>query len=275
MTPTHLTRNHAMVAGHRIAYADEGSGPVVLLVHGIPTSALLWRKIIPDLARTHRVIAPDLLNYGNSDKPLRADVSIAAQARILAGLLDALGIGSVDLVAHDIGGGVAQIFAVAHPERVRKLVLSSSVCFDSWPIPEFLPLQKPEAERDMSLGDFTGMMRGFLPQGVRRPERLSDEAMEMILAPWTGEEGKRALFRNFRRLNPEYTMAIADSLPLIAHETLILWGREDPFQKPRFAELLAETIPNSRLVWIEDAAHWLMEEKPREVSAALTAFLDG
>lgn len=275
MPHTVLTNNNAMVGGHRIAYADAGSGPAVLLVHGIPTSALLWRKIIPDLAGKHRVIAPDLLNYGNSDKPLHADVSIAAQARMLDGLLDALGIGSVDLVAHDIGGGVAQLFTVAHPERVRKLVLSSSVCFDSWPIPEFGPLQDPQAEHDMSLEAFLEMLRGFLPQGVHRPQNLPDDVLEMIIAPWASEDGKRALFRNFRRLNPEYTMAIADSLALIDHQTLVMWGREDPFQKPDYAGKLAGAIPNARLAWIDGAAHWIMEEKPREVSAALCAFLDG
>ncbi len=76
---THDTHKYLQVEGHKIAYFDEGAGPPVLLIHGIPTSSLLWRNIIPLLARTHRVIAPDMLNYGQSDKPEHADVSIAAQ----------------------------------------------------------------------------------------------------------------------------------------------------------------------------------------------------
>jgi len=267
------TQHHVQVEGHRIAYFDEGAGPPVLLIHGIPTSSLLWREIVPVLARTRRVIAPDMLNYGRSDKPERADVSIAAQARLMVGVLDALGIARADVVSHDIGGGVAQIVAVRRPERVKKLVLASAVCFDSWPIPEFLPLQQPGAEDEMTLPDFLDMLRGFLPQGVHRAETLTPEVAETIMEPWSSEEGKRALFRNFRRLNPEYTQAIADELTQLDHETLILWGRHDPFQKPAYAEKLRETIPNARLHWIE-AAHWITEECPGDVATVLADFLN-
>ncbi|WP_104018412.1 alpha/beta fold hydrolase [Roseovarius nitratireducens] len=270
---TDYTHKYLQVEGHRIAYLDEGTGPPVLLIHGIPTSSLLWRNIIPVLARTHRVIAPDMLNYGQSDKPEHTDVSIAAQARLMVGVLDSLGLARTDVVSHDIGGGVAQIIAVRYPERVKKLVLSSAVCFDSWPIPEFLPLQEPGAEAAMSLLDFLDMLRGFLPQGVHRPEALTSEVMEIIMAPWSSEEGKQAIFRNFRRLNPEYTQAIAGELTQLEHETLILWGQHDAFQKPAFAERLQETIPNAKLSWI-DAAHWIMEEKPDEVGTVIADFLN-
>lgn len=269
-----INYNHKylQVEGHKLAYFDEGAGPPVLLIHGIPTSSLLWREIIPVLSRTHRVIAPDMLNYGKSDKPELADVSIAAQARLMVGVLDALGIARADVVSHDIGGGVAQIIAVRQPERVKKLVLSSAVCFDSWPIPEFTPLQQPGAEAELSLPDFLDMLRGFLPQGVHRPEALTPEFVEIIMAPWSSEAGKQALFRSFRRLNPEYTQAIAGELTRLDHETLILWGRHDPFQKPAYAERLRKTIPNARLSWIE-AAHWIMEENPGEVATILADFL--
>lgn len=273
MNTSERSYKYILVEGHRLAYLDDGKGPPVLLIHGIPTSSLLWRDIIPVLAKTHRVIAPDMLNYGKSDKPEHVDVSIAAQARLMVGVLDALGIRRADVVSHDIGGGVAQIIAVRYPERVKKLVLSNAVCFDSWPIPEFKPLQEPGAEDKMSLEAFIGMLRAVLPQGVHRPESLSREALEIIMEPWSSEDGKSALFRNFRRLNPEYTQAIADELKHLDHETLILWGREDPFQQPAYAEKLRNAIPNAELTWIDDAAHWIMEEKPSDVAAALKAFL--
>jgi len=258
--------------GHRIAYADEGSGPPVLLVHGIPTSSRLWRNVIPRLAARHRVIAPDMLNYGKSDKPLRANVSIAAQSDLMIAVMDALGIPRAHVLAHDIGGGVAQIMAVEHPERVAKLALANAVCFDSWPIPEFAPLQEEGAEQQISLDDFVKLMRDFLPNGVHDQSRVGREVYETMLEPWASEDGKRALFRNFRRLNPEYTQAIAAELETLDNETLILWGRHDPFQKPRFAERLAATIPNARLHWVE-AAHWIMEEQPDEVAGVLADFV--
>lgn len=272
-TPT-LVHKRTFVSGHRLAYLDEGQGPVVLLIHGIPTSSLLWRNIIPVLAKTHRVVAPDMLNYGQSDKPAHADVSIAAQSRLMVGLLDALGVARADVVGHDIGGGVAQLLAVNHPQRVAKLVLASSVSFDSWPIPEFKPLQDPRTEAAMTLEEFDTMLRGFLPQGVYRRESLDDHALQALMAPWAGEAGKRALFRNFRRLNSEYTQAVSEQLGHIEHPTLILWGREDPFQKPAYAQKLQQAIPGSRLHWFDEASHWIMEEKPQAVAAVLQAFLD-
>jgi pimeloyl-ACP methyl ester carboxylesterase len=274
MTHSSLTHRFAMVEGHRIACLDEGEGPPLVLLHGIPTSSLLWREVIPELAKSRRVIAPDMLNYGKSDKPARADVSIAAQARILRGLLDALGLARVDLVAHDIGGGVAQILAVRHPERINRLILISAVCFDSRPIPEFDPLQEPGTEAGMSVAAFEAMLRDFLPQGVASEEGLSAEAMEIMLRPWAGEDGKAALFRNFRRLNPEYTMAIARELETLDLSVLVFWGDKDPFQKPAYAQRLADTIPCARLDWIKDTGHWIMEEQPGEVAARIAGFLD-
>ncbi len=165
---TQANEKFIYINGHRIAYLEQGKGPPVILIHGIPTSNLLWRRVMPKLAATRKVYAPDMLNYGQSDKPLDANVSIAAQSRLIVKFMDQLKVKSADLVAHDIGGGVAQLMAVNDPERVRKLVLIDSVCFDSWPIPEFLPLQEAEAEESMTLDQFVTMMRQFMPRGVFR-----------------------------------------------------------------------------------------------------------
>lgn len=274
MKPSTNQDQSVQIHGHRIAYHEQGSGSPVVLIHGIPTSKLLWRNVMPTLARTHRVFAPDLLNYGQSDKPADANVSIEAQSRMIVKFMDQLGLESADIVAHDIGGGVAQLIAVNYPDRVRKLALMDSVCFDSWPIPEFLPLQKAGAEESLSLADFLNMMRAFMPQGVHRKAAMTDEVMDLYLSPWSTEEGKKALFRNFRRLNPEYTQAIARELRHLPHETLILWAEQDVFQKPAYADKLQQTLPNARLIWIKDAGHWLMEEKPEEIARHLIVFLD-
>lgn len=214
-------------------------------------------------------------HYGKSDKPVDANVSIEAQSRVIVKFMDHLGLKSADIVAHDIGGGVAQLVAVNYPEKVRKLVLIDAVCFDSWPIPEFLPLQKSGAEEAMSLGAFVKMMREFMPQGVHRKAAMTEHVIDLYLTPWSSPEGKRALFRNFRRLNPEYTQAIAGELKHLACETLIIWAENDVFQKPEYARRLQEAIPNARLVWIKDAGHWLMEERPQEINNRLVDFLDG
>lgn len=270
----HSKNQSVQIDGYRVAYDEQGEGSPVVLIHGIPTSNLLWRKVMPELAKTHHVFAPDMLNYGKSDKPADANVSIEAQSRLIVKLMDKLRVKSADIVAHDIGGGVAQLMAVNYPERVRKLVLIDTVCFDSWPIPEFFPLQKAGAEENMSLEAFLKMMREFMPQGVHSKEAMTDEVIDLYLEPWSSEAGKKALFCNFRRLNPEYTQAIAGELKHLANETLIMWAENDVFQKPAYANKLQETIPNANLIWIKDAGHWLMEEKPEEISRHLITFLD-
>lgn len=274
-TSSTYSKQFARVDGHRIAYIDEGNGMPVLLMHGIPTNALMWRDVIPVLSKHFRVIAPDLLNYGQSEMPEHADVSINAQRQIMFGLLDALGIRRAHLVGHDIGGGVAQLMTVERPERIDRLVLIDSVCFDSWPIPEFEPMQRPGAEADMSLEEFVEMIRGFMPKGVVDKQVMTPTVIDLYTTPWSTEKGKQAFFRNLRRLNSEYTLAISNELQQLPHTALIVWGEKDPFQKPDYGPRLEQAIPNARLRVIEDVGHWLLEEKPAEVSDFILNFLHG
>lgn len=177
MKPTQYQVVH--IDDHRIAYDRQGEGNPVVLIHGIPTSRLLWRNVMPALAKAHQVFAPDMLNYGQSDKPADANVSIEAQSRLMAKLMDQLELKVADSVAHDVGGGVAQLIAVNYPERVRKLVLIDTVSFDSWPIPEFLPLQEPGAER--------ALQRKLTRRGLVTRTRIVRRAGESLIA----EDGSR------------------------------------------------------------------------------------
>ncbi|MDO6567341.1 alpha/beta hydrolase [Alteromonas sp. 1_MG-2023] len=272
-TSTVVETQFTNIEGHRIAYQDSGEGEAVFLLHGIPTNKFLWRNIIPSLSKSHRVIAPDLLNYGESDMPSNVDVSINAQARIILKLMDALGIAKASVVAHDIGGGIAQLMAVNAPEKVNQLVLIDSVCFDSWPIPEFEPMLEPGFEESTSVEKFSGILNDFIPNGVYGDNVPVDEMIDIYITPWSNEKGKAAFFRNMRRLNKEYTQAIAGNLKTLSHDTLILWGDKDEFQKPKYAPMLEEAIPNSSVTWIEGAAHWVTDEQPKVVSKLLTDFL--
>lgn len=271
---TTYTQKLTQVDGHQIAYIDEGEGEPIFLIHGIPSSGLMWREVIPTLSKHFRVIAPDLLNYGQSEMPENVDVSINAQRHVMLELLDSLGIRRTHVVAHDIGGGVAQLMAIEKPERVDRLVLIDSVCFDSWPIPEFEPLQKPGAETDMALDEFVEMMRGFIPTGVVDTQVMTKPVIDLYISPWSTQKGKQAFFRNLRRLNSEYTLAISEELPQLPHSTLIIWGEKDPFQKPKYGTRLAQSIPNSQLKVIDDVGHFLLEEKPQEVSDLILNFLN-
>lgn len=268
-----ISEDHTYIDGYKIAFREQGVGSPVILIHGIPTNSLMWQSVMPKLATRHRVIALDLLNYGQSEKPRNADVSINAQSRMIVQFMNALGVRRADVVAHDIGGGIAQLLALNYPEKIRKLVLMDSVCFDSWPIPEFKPLMEPGAEQSMSLDEFLAMMRRFMPQGVYNKAVMTDELIDIYLDPWASEDGKRAFFRNLRRLNSEYTQSISKALGSLVHQTLVIWGDQDSFQKPEYAQKLTDAIPDAELTWIKGAGHWLIDEKPDEIVDRINQFL--
>lgn len=128
-----LDRN-VLVDGVRLAYRDRGDGPLVVFVHGTPSYSYEWRNVVPDVESAgYRVVTFDLLGYGDSERPLERDTSVAGQAELLVKLLDQLGLDVVSLITHDIGGAIGQQIAVLHPTRVRRLMLIDTVSYDSWP----------------------------------------------------------------------------------------------------------------------------------------------
>ena len=125
-------RQRVVELGHRfISYVDEGRGAPLVLVHGIPTWGFLWSGVLTALAMTHRVLIPDLLGYGYSDRREGFDRSISRQAEALDAWMDRLGVVDAAVVGHDIGGGVAQHLAIRFPQRVSRLCLMNSICYDS------------------------------------------------------------------------------------------------------------------------------------------------
>src|SRR6185436_11018589 len=133
------TKRSVETASGRIAYAEAGSGPVALFVHGVLLNGHLWRHQLAALSDIRRCIAVDLLAHGDTEITPDQDVSVTANARMLREFLDALKVDRVDLVGNDSGGGIAQIFAATYPERVRSLTLTNCDAHDNWPPEAFKP----------------------------------------------------------------------------------------------------------------------------------------
>ena len=270
---------HVTIHGHEMGYRLAGEGPAVLLIHGMAGSSETWRAVMPELARTHRVLAPDLLGHGESAKPL-GDYSLGAFASGLRDLMGVLGIPRATVVGQSLGGGVAMQLAYQHPELVERLVLVSSGGLGrdvSWmlraltlPGAEFLmPVIFPSFVRDA--GDAIG--RFVVDHGWRSPH-----VAEMWLAykSLSGVENRHAFIRTLRSVIDPGGQSVSanDRLYLTAAmPTLIVGGDEDPIIPVSHALAAHEAMPGSRLEILEGVGHFPHVERPRRFVELLQDFL--
>lgn len=255
-----------------VAYTDVGKGDLVLLLHGIPTWSYLYHDVIPLLEPHCRVLAPDFLGHGYSDRRDRFDRSLRAQCRMILKFLDALGLEKVTIVGHDTGGGVALIMGIENPDRVARLVLTNVVAYDSWPIDDMIALGNPNW-RSKSPKEVADFVAGGLPDGLHNAGRLTDEFRTGIVAPYSDEEGKISLIRNASALNTNHTTMLMDRHGEICVPTLVLWGVHDPWQTIADGERLAREIPGAKLVRIENASHWLQQDTPEPFARGILDFI--
>lgn len=257
----------------KVTWTDIGRGDPIILLHGIPTWSYLYNDVIPLLSPHLRVIAPDFLGHGYSDKRDFFDRSLLAQTAMILRLMDHLGIERAHFVGHDTGGGVSLIMAIHHPDRVAKLVLTNVVAYDSWPIDDMIALGNPNwrSKPPKEVADF---LASGLPDGIHNKERLTPEFTKGIVAPYSDEEGKISILRNASALNTNHTTMLVERHGEIKAPTLCLWGVHDPWQTIHDGVRLSREIPNARLVRVENASHWIPHDTPEEFAREVRRFFE-
>lgn len=264
----------------RIAYVEDGEGPVALFVHGVLLNSHLWRHQIKSLSDIRRCIAPDLLAHGDTEIGAGQDVSVTANAEMLRQFLDALKIDQVDLVGNDSGGGIAQIFAARYPERVRTLTLTNCDAHDNWPPEAFKPFLAMAAA-----GGLRGTLNAMLdnkdiyrsPEALgpayEHPERVTDETIGIYLKPFLRSPERLADFERFlAAFDNLHTTRIERGLKELHAPTLIAWGTDDIYFPIEWADWLAVTIPGTRRTVRLHGAHiFFPEERWREFNRDLRA----
>ncbi len=256
----------------RVAYTDVGTGESVILLHGIPTWSYLYHEVIPIMSPHCRILAPDFLGHGYSDRRDCFDRSLQAQTSMILRFMDFLGIEQATIVGHDTGGGVALIMGIEHSRRVKRLVLCNIVAYDSWPIDDMIALGNPQwAEKPAQ--EIAEFVADGLPDGLYNQTRLTNEFRQGIVAPYSDEEGKISLIRNASSLNTNHTTALIDRHQDISAPTLVLWGVHDPWQKITDGERLAHEIPGAQLERIENASHWLQQDTPEQFAESILGFM--
>lgn len=269
-------RRYAETPSGRIAYVEMGQGPVVLFVHGVFLNGLLWRPVMERLADEYRCIAMDILCHGATETPADQDVSFAANAQMLEEFCAELGIRSCHLVANDSGGGIAQIFAANHPERIESLVLTNCDVHDMWPPEPIKPMKQMIAEQGFAavageLGKDPAAAREAFSVGFETPGILSEEELAAYLGPLTATPERAGLMtRFFASMNPADTVAVESKLRKLSAPTLIVWGTADVFFGLECANWLEDTIPGARpVVQIPGARLFFPRERPDELVALL------
>ncbi|BDB43869.1 MULTISPECIES: alpha/beta fold hydrolase [Mycobacterium] len=271
------------IHGHRRAFRIAGSGPVVVLLHGVGDSSTTWEPVHAKLAQRFTVIAPDLLGHGESDKP-RADYSLASFANGLRDLLTALDIDRVTLVGHSLGGGIAAQFAYQYPQFVERIVLvsaggvtkdvSAALRFAAMPLgAEALAiLRVPGAVPALQLAsravanvvgstrftrDVTSLPR--LVNGLRKPGAV--EAFARTLRGVVDTRGQYVTM-----LDRTYLM---HGLPV-----QIVWGEDDLIIPVSHARLAHQQIPGSRLEIFEKSGHMPHGDHPDRFVQIVQKFID-
>lgn len=258
------------ISAGELAYRDLGdpTAPAAVLIHGFPTSSHLWRHLAPMLVPTLRVLVPDLLGAGDSDKPRDAPLGLPAQAGYLREWLGELGLERVALIGHGIGGGVAQLLAA--DGAAGALVLLDTACFDAWPSEVTREAQAHAPTDDPTL--VAAAIRAAFELGARR--RAPQEAdLEAYVRPFAGPEGARAFSRWLLALDGRGLERTAHRVGELEIPTFVIWGEQDPFFPPTLAERLAEEIPTASVALLPGCGHFLPEEAPETIGPLVAEYL--
>ena len=265
----------ARINGHDMAYYRAGNGETVLLVHGITTYSFIWRNVFPLLARDHDVIAVDLLGCGDSAKPLDTSYAIKAHAELLHDFMIALGVDRFHFVGHDLGGGMGQIFAVNHPERLLDLTLINTIGYDFWPVQPITALRTPIIRQLLMASLDKGTFRQIVKRGVHNKENVTPELMRLFMKPLETREGRKAFLHLVRCLDNHNLMEIEADLRRLSLPVLIIRGQEDPYLNREISERLNRDIPGSVLKILPGSGHFIQEDAPREIVDAIITHFEG
>lgn len=267
--------------GHRLFYRDEGSGPAVLLLHGYPTGSFDWHALWPMLLPHHRLIAPDFLGLGFSDKPLHHDYTLSSHAEAMDGLLASLGLPDVCVVAHDLGVRVAQEMLARREtqpasSRMRRVVLlNGAMC--------------PEAYRPRTIQRLLASPLGAL-LGPRVPRAAFDRAMRELFGRQTPPnadllddfwslvefgEGRRVMHEVGRFWQPRLAMRdrLVGALLRSPAALRVINGSADPNSGQHMVTRWLDLAPHTDLVSLEGIGHWPHIEAPQTTARAIRDFL--
>lgn len=263
--------------GLRVAYIDEGEGPVVFLLHGMPSWSFLWRKVIPPLLDAgYRCIAPDLLGFGRSDKPTElSDYSYELHAGAIGHLIDELDLDEINFVFHDWGGPIGTLVAADRADRVASTVLMDT----GFNTGDFKMSENWQAFHDFVVAT-EDLPIGFLIKGAVAND-LPDDVFNAYEAPFPNPESKAGA-RAFPPMIPRTTdhpdavvgRRVLETFVNAEWPKLVLWADKDPVLPQKLGGVLAERINAPAPVPVVNAGHFLQEDQGEFIGKTIADWLD-
>ena len=266
--------------GHRAVYRMAGSGPPVVLIHGMLNSSRHWEPVAERLAEKYTVIAPDLIGHGDSATP-RGDYSLGAHAATIRDLLAAIGVERASIVGHSLGGGVAMVYFWLFPQRTERLVLVSSGGLGHEVSPMLRAAALPGAAGLLWAATHPRLLRAMRQTAQDLRRRGSDKAVYLeqfvrAIRPLEQPGSRQAFLHSLRSvIDPRgQRVSARDRLYLLEDmPTLVVWGERDNTIPLAHGRAAHQAIPGSRLVTLPDAAHFPHLEDPEGLSTAILDFM--
>ncbi len=263
--------NTQSASGLAYRTAGDPSAPTVLLVHGVPESSYMWRHVLPALADAGwRAIAPDLPGFGDSEPDPPATWERHAEA--LGRFVRDLGLGPVALVTHDWGVGIALMWACDTPGAVSALVVSDGSFFADREWHDMAKTMRTPEVGEQFIDSFTRESLGAVLKSLS--SGMTDDALDQYWRPFADATRRRGILELYRSGDFEKLIPYEGRLAALGVPALIVWGAQDSFAGIEFAHRFHEELPDSELVIVDGAGHFVWEDAPEETTRALVRFLD-
>lgn len=291
-----MEHKYAEVNGVKLHYVCNGSGKLMLFLHGFPEFWYEWKNQLAEFGQEHFAVAPDMRGYNLSDKPESlADYQVDVLVDDVKALADHLGYSKLTLIAHDWGGAIAWVFALKYPSYLEKLIIINAphpIVFQRELIENpaqqeasqyMLVFRSEQAESILSSENYAPLVQNTLSEGLEKGF-FTEEDKQAYLTAWS-QKGALTGGLNYYRaaeVGPPTNEEDKSRLtafsanfpdPIIQVPTLVIWGEKDPYLLLGNLEGLSDYVPNLTIKRIEDGSHWVVHEQPKLVNQYIREFI--
>lgn len=279
--PLYPFRSHFFtIDGHRLHYLDEGSGPPILLLHGNPTWSFYYRELVREFSEHYRVIAPDHIGCGLSEKPQNYPYTLSRHIDNLGRLLDHLRLTDITLGVHDWGGAIGFGYAARHPQRIRRFIVFNTAAFIG-PVPFRISICAWPIVGAFAVRGLNAFARAAIYMACKNRSRMTRQVKRGYLLPYRSYRSRVAVHQFVRDIprQPNHpTRGLIESIDRSLAQfrdkpMIIFWGMKDFCFTEVFLNGWLERFPQAEVHHLPDAGHYVLEDAHDRIPPLLHDFL--